>query len=188
MDSLRKRGIFVDKKRREIIVNEIEYWEKNRLLPEHYCQYLLTLYTEGAGKDKFKKTIKPPKPLVLAIIIFIFALANSLLLHVFSISFELKIGISIAIYLILAGIVFYIRKESIWYVLYLVLFNIGMFFSLILFSSDLDYTPVVMIWVSVGFIIFLFLQGMFFKLRSLKVASFVCLLGIIGGYTYYLIQ
>lgn len=33
--------------RKKIIVNEIEHWRKNHLLPEHYCIFLLNLYTEG---------------------------------------------------------------------------------------------------------------------------------------------
>ncbi|MDZ5470958.1 hypothetical protein SM124_04245 (plasmid) [Bacillus sp. 31A1R] len=33
--------------RKKIIVNEILYWKKSRMLPEHYCDYLLALYTEG---------------------------------------------------------------------------------------------------------------------------------------------
>ncbi|ANB56420.1 putative membrane protein [Anoxybacillus sp. B7M1] len=37
----------MDEKRREIIVREIEYWKRSRLLPEQYCDYLLALYTEG---------------------------------------------------------------------------------------------------------------------------------------------
>ncbi|GGJ62974.1 putative membrane protein [Anoxybacillus voinovskiensis] len=37
----------MNEKRREIIVREIEYWKRSRLLPEHYCDYLLALYTEG---------------------------------------------------------------------------------------------------------------------------------------------
>lgn len=39
----------MNEKRREIIVREIEYWKRSRLLPEHYCDYLLALYTEGEG-------------------------------------------------------------------------------------------------------------------------------------------
>jgi len=37
----------MNEKRRDIIVREIEYWKRSRLLPEHYCDYLLALYTEG---------------------------------------------------------------------------------------------------------------------------------------------
>ena len=33
--------------RKKIIVNEISFWKKNKLLPEHYCDFLMTLYTEG---------------------------------------------------------------------------------------------------------------------------------------------
>ena len=178
----------MDKKRREIIVSEISYWEENRLLPAHYCQYLLTLYTEGEGKDRLKKSIHPPKMLVLVIIIFIFGLLISLLLHTFSFTFAYKLGVSIGIYFILTGIIFYMRKQTTWYPLYLVLYNIGLFFSIIIFMSALNYSPLVMVGIAVGFSMFLFLQGFLFKLLSLKIASFVCLLGILGGYVFYLIQ
>lgn len=33
--------------RKEIIMNEIKHWKKSKLLPEHYCDFLLTLYSEG---------------------------------------------------------------------------------------------------------------------------------------------
>jgi hypothetical protein len=42
----------MNEKRREIIVNEIQYWKRSRLLPEQYCDYLLALYTEGAVQQK----------------------------------------------------------------------------------------------------------------------------------------
>ncbi|WP_085508899.1 hypothetical protein [Thalassobacillus devorans] len=37
------------KERKEIILQEIQYWKANRLLPESYCDYLLALYTQGEG-------------------------------------------------------------------------------------------------------------------------------------------
>jgi hypothetical protein len=42
----------MDERRREIIVREIEYWKRSRLLPEQYCNYLLALYTEGDDKKR----------------------------------------------------------------------------------------------------------------------------------------
>ncbi|PKC51915.1 hypothetical protein RhiirA1_482678 [Rhizophagus irregularis] len=33
--------------RKQIILNEILFWKQNKLLPEHYCDFLMTLYTEG---------------------------------------------------------------------------------------------------------------------------------------------
>lgn len=41
--------------RKEIILQEIKYWKKNRLLPEQYCNYLLALYSEGQQLDKSDK-------------------------------------------------------------------------------------------------------------------------------------
>ncbi|MDT8861770.1 hypothetical protein N0O92_16275 [Alkalihalobacillus sp. MEB130] len=49
----------MDKNRKEIIINEIQHWKATKLLPEHYCDFLLTLYTEGdqdVGKSNKKQT------------------------------------------------------------------------------------------------------------------------------------
>lgn len=40
----------MSKDRMKIIIEEIEYWKKYNLLPEQYCDYLLTLYTKGEEK------------------------------------------------------------------------------------------------------------------------------------------
>ncbi|OXM86094.1 hypothetical protein [Paenibacillus rigui] len=41
-----------DKNKRAILIKEIEQWRKSRLLPEHYCDFLLNLYVEqGAAKS-----------------------------------------------------------------------------------------------------------------------------------------
>lgn len=42
--------------RKQIIIKEIIYWKKHHLLPEHYCDFLLAIYTQGNGIDsKIKK-------------------------------------------------------------------------------------------------------------------------------------
>ncbi|KGR74545.1 hypothetical protein [Ureibacillus sinduriensis] len=33
--------------KKKIILNEILFWKQNKLLPDHYCDFLMTLYTEG---------------------------------------------------------------------------------------------------------------------------------------------
>lgn len=43
--------------KKQIIVNEIAFWKKNKLLPEHYCDFLLTLYTEGNHEQEEIKGI-----------------------------------------------------------------------------------------------------------------------------------
>lgn len=37
----------MDDQRKRTIIAEIENWQRNQLLPEHYCIFLLNLYTEG---------------------------------------------------------------------------------------------------------------------------------------------
>jgi len=34
--------------RKQIIVNEIAFWKQNKMLPDHYCDFLISLYTGGA--------------------------------------------------------------------------------------------------------------------------------------------
>ncbi|MBD0379122.1 hypothetical protein [Paenibacillus sedimenti] len=43
----------MDTEKRKIIVKEIEHWRRSRLLPEHYCDFLMNLYLdEGMEKPK----------------------------------------------------------------------------------------------------------------------------------------
>ncbi|WP_226677320.1 hypothetical protein [Mesobacillus jeotgali] len=49
----------MDDHRRKIITNEIKYWKQNRLLPEHYCDFLLNLYTEGSSEADSTRKKRP---------------------------------------------------------------------------------------------------------------------------------
>lgn len=45
--------------RKQIILNEILFWKQNKLLPEHYCDFLMTLYLEGnefEANERFSPT------------------------------------------------------------------------------------------------------------------------------------
>ncbi|MFD1781265.1 hypothetical protein ACFSFW_21640 [Fredinandcohnia salidurans] len=54
--------------RKKIIINEILYWRKNKLLPEAYCNFLLSLYTEGEGIESTKETTLTKKTPFVSII------------------------------------------------------------------------------------------------------------------------
>lgn len=41
----------MSQQRKQIIMNEIAFWKKNRLLPEHYCDFLLALYAQGENQE-----------------------------------------------------------------------------------------------------------------------------------------
>lgn len=40
----------------DIIIKEINYWKKSKLLPDVYCNFLLALYTNGEGVPKEQGT------------------------------------------------------------------------------------------------------------------------------------
>ncbi|WP_102345567.1 hypothetical protein [Bacillus sp. Marseille-P3661] len=42
----------MNKTRKDIILKEIHYWKEHHLLPEHYCNFLITLYTEGSAEEQ----------------------------------------------------------------------------------------------------------------------------------------
>lgn len=37
--------------RKRIIISEIKYWKQSKLLPEHYCDFLIALYGQGDGEN-----------------------------------------------------------------------------------------------------------------------------------------
>ncbi|GGA32378.1 hypothetical protein [Psychrobacillus lasiicapitis] len=41
--------------RKQIILNEIAFWKKNKLLPEHYCDFLIALYARGEEVEDERK-------------------------------------------------------------------------------------------------------------------------------------
>ena len=42
--------------RKKIIMTEIDYWKQHKLLPEQYCDFLITLYTEGNREQEISAT------------------------------------------------------------------------------------------------------------------------------------
>lgn len=65
---LDERGPRMETEKRKIIVQEIDYWRYNRLLPEQYCDFLQNLYQEGEGNPDKRifglsaSSIKAAKP------------------------------------------------------------------------------------------------------------------------------
>lgn len=44
--------------KKQIIMNEITFWKQNKLLPEHYCDFLMTLYSEGNQNEEISGKAK----------------------------------------------------------------------------------------------------------------------------------
>ncbi|UQW98674.1 hypothetical protein M2M59_06580 [Rummeliibacillus sp. G93] len=43
----------MNSQKKEVILSEIAFWKENKLLPEHYCDFLTTLYTAGEDSKDF---------------------------------------------------------------------------------------------------------------------------------------
>ena len=39
------------KQRKQIVVNEIAFWKQHKMLPDHYCDFLTSLYTGGVPEQ-----------------------------------------------------------------------------------------------------------------------------------------
>ncbi|MHA6259469.1 hypothetical protein ACXYMX_06075 [Sporosarcina sp. CAU 1771] len=108
----------MNEKRKEIIISEIKYWRQNKLLPSHYCDFLITLYAKGEHEEEVveKKTksiiqIEKKKRVQLLLILTILTIVSSVSMVLFSSDPLLPIGIS---FLVL-GLLLYMsfRKNSV---------------------------------------------------------------------------
>jgi uncharacterized membrane protein len=104
----------MDEQRKQILLKEIKFWKESRMLPEHYCNYLLTIYSEGSDIQTEKANSKSNVS-ILAIICALFLPISVYVLYFTELSLNLQIFI---LGLILAfTTVFMIRltkKQIIW--------------------------------------------------------------------------
>ena len=73
--------------RKKIILNEILFWKQSKLLPEQYCDFLMTLYTEGNDDGleeevSHKKAVKSKEKRRMVIIYFFVLLVSITLLAI----------------------------------------------------------------------------------------------------------
>jgi hypothetical protein len=110
--------------RKDIILKEIQYWKKNRLLPEQYCNYLLALYSEGQHDEKEGKNklipifLKAVFPNFLILLIIGVLLAN----YFTEMSIHLQITINLIFLCISIGFTwFYLRKNNVYSKIFMIL-------------------------------------------------------------------
>lgn len=102
----------MDENRKKVIVNELLYWKKSRMLPDRYCDYLLALYTEGSQPKEIKKH-KNIMVLYLANLIFLLLIPISALLIYFTeLSIILQTAILILFIFACIFFVFYFSRKA----------------------------------------------------------------------------
>ncbi|MFE7151514.1 hypothetical protein ACFVIJ_14145, partial [Heyndrickxia sporothermodurans] len=108
----------MDSSRKEVIINEIIYWKNHKMLPDHYCDYLLALYSEGELNNEISDVNKRKHGGKFGILLFILCLIVSVSLFVIyftELAFILQTMIltSFVVFLLILG--FYYSNKEFWY-------------------------------------------------------------------------
>ncbi|WP_019242621.1 MULTISPECIES: hypothetical protein [Bacillus] len=98
--------------RKKILLNEIRYWKKTRILPEQYCNYLLALYSEGED-EQLSTPKKKMRKITIPYVFISIIIVSAFIVNYFT---EIKTFLQIALYIILLGtligITFYENKKQ----------------------------------------------------------------------------
>jgi hypothetical protein len=124
----------MDREKRMIIVNEIEHWQRSKLLPDHYCDFLLNLYrdpevTRTVAEQERKKAIINSHPLHWLLLFGATALICYVGLHFIAFHPLLQIGVFLAAVIGAHGASAYFRNRK--PLLSYALFGIGAFVLLV---------------------------------------------------------
>ncbi len=111
----------------KVILEEIKYWKKNQLLPDHYCDFLIALYTYGEGlpeETQEKSSSKFQIGILLDLLLLVLLLPLSfLLVQLFSNQTFFQVLSFSVILLIVGGHWYYFhQKQSIYRHIAIVLF------------------------------------------------------------------
>lgn len=111
----------MDKVRKEIVLKEIRYWKEHQLLPEQYCNFLLSLYTEGSEMEQkeYEKKFFSFKQLFLYIFMIYLVMQlpiTFVVIYITELSIDLQIGIMTAFVVISLCSVYYFYKKRHFFV------------------------------------------------------------------------
>ncbi|SDI86151.1 hypothetical protein [Alteribacillus bidgolensis] len=171
--------------RKKIIIKEIKYWKKNHLLPEHYCNFLLMLYSEGEGLEK-ETTKQSPRFLLLisALILGFSALGLTFIVIYFtSLSLQVQMLINILSFIFVGILAFYINKKDV--VLFHIMISIGALIIFLVSTSAVMKLEENYLFLTVTIFINCFIwlsAGLYWKLSYLKWSGAI---GLILAATYY---
>ncbi|WP_138415750.1 hypothetical protein [Aquibacillus sediminis] len=164
--------------RKRTIINEIKYWKQHNLLPSHYCDFLLALYSEG--QDILNDDNVSPNNWSIRYTIILFADLLMLLLTFFVIYFtQLATVMQIVFIVILTTISYFLfwywKKENTKLLHYLMIIFLFHIFLDSVFISGLVSS---MTWVF--YAVFLLNCLVWVMIGRLKKVIFLTISGIIG--------
>lgn len=163
----------MEENRKVIIVNELLHWKKSRMLPDQYCDYLLTLYTEGSRPKEIKK---PKKTVVLSLanlILLLLIPISALLIYFTELSITLQtVILTLFIFACIFFLFYFSKKVKMMHIpiisaaLILLMESVGFVSELYPKNENILYVALVLnciIWLFAGFkwkLLYLWISGM----------------------------
>lgn len=151
--------------RKQIILTEIQFWKQNKLLPEQYCDFLMTLYSEGneveteqnmavKAKEKLRVNLLNSLLFLVAIVLIVLLFAmDQIVLYVL-------IVVGIVALLSVIGAIYYSKKYGLLapilqIVAALLIFGVSVKVSITYFPDNLNilYSLLIancLIWLGIG--------------------------------------
>ncbi|MCJ7841857.1 hypothetical protein MUB24_13295 [Lederbergia sp. NSJ-179] len=103
--------------KKNILLNEFYFWKEHKMLPEHYCDYLIALYTEGDEKKQQKKKYRNKKKfqfeLLFYLLLLIMIAVMAVITYITAISFGMQTLFLSTFVVLLFIIWFYFRQNKI---------------------------------------------------------------------------
>ncbi|MEK4028782.1 hypothetical protein MKZ02_09530 [Pseudobacillus sp. FSL P4-0506] len=100
--------------KKHIIIKEIYFWKENHMLPDHYCDYLLTLYTQGEElpENAVKKSSSKRLTVISLLASLFFVFISLFVLYFTELSFPLQMTILAAFVVLLISLAIYFSKKG----------------------------------------------------------------------------
>ncbi|MBO0995220.1 hypothetical protein [Bacillus sp. SD088] len=102
--------------RKTVLLHEINFWKEHKILPEHYCDYLIALYTQGDENQQPQKRKKHKKifqwEAILSLLLVTFILVMAVITYITVISFGMQTLFLSVFVVALIFSWFYFRKKN----------------------------------------------------------------------------
>lgn len=176
--------------RKKIIISEIKYWKEKKLLPAHYCDFLIMLYARGdeteeedvkvsasiLSKEKKKQTVMPVAILLIAAVLSI----GLLLFDKYPVLLLVLSGLCVLIFLLYPMFSSVIRKSTIFPIIYISSAMLLLIMSLKLWTTFFYEQPMLLIVLLLLNCSLWLFAGRYLKLLYFTISGLVGLLLIIG--------
>ncbi|KRG14971.1 hypothetical protein ACA29_05505 [Lederbergia galactosidilytica] len=103
--------------KKTVLLNEINFWKENKILPEHYCDYLIALYTQG-DETQQPKNLKSKKKIfqwevILQLLLLLLIVVMAVITYITAISFGLQtLFLSVFVIILIFSWIYFRKKKQ----------------------------------------------------------------------------